>query len=106
MDLKAYYQKIRETEQAIADEYPVVVSFETPDGGKANVGTEVPRRVAARMIVEGRARLATEVEARDLRTEKAAEATRAAEQRAGAARGAVKVATEAGARVKGKQKAS
>ena len=62
MDLKAYYQKLRQAEQAIADEHVVLVSHETPDGGKAGVKTEVSRAIAAVMIVEGRARLATKDE--------------------------------------------
>ena len=36
----------------------VVISLETPDGGKAGVPTEVSRRNAARLIVEGWAELA------------------------------------------------
>ena len=33
MDLKVYYQKIRELEQGFQTAYPVIVSLETPDGG-------------------------------------------------------------------------
>jgi hypothetical protein len=58
-----YYQKLRNIEQDIADEDVVVVSHETPDGGKAGQKTEVSRAVAAMMIVEGRAHLATKEEA-------------------------------------------
>jgi hypothetical protein len=39
-----------------------VISLETADGGKAGVPTEVPRHVAARMIVEAQAVLASEEE--------------------------------------------
>ena len=56
MDLKLYYQKIRDLERDLKADYAVVVSLETPDGGKAGVRTEVPARTAAKMIVEGRAR--------------------------------------------------
>jgi hypothetical protein len=63
MDLKAYYQRIRETEGAIPDDDVVVVSYETPDGGVAGKSREVPKRVAARLLVEGRCRLATSEEA-------------------------------------------
>jgi len=59
MDLRHYYRKIREMESNITDEYPLVVSFETGDGGKSGICTEVPRRLAAQKIVEGSARLAT-----------------------------------------------
>lgn len=53
MDLKMYYEKVRETKAKIASEYVVVASLETPDGGKAGVLTEVPRALAARMFVDG-----------------------------------------------------
>ena len=62
MDLRAYYQKLRKIEQEIADEHVVVVSNETSDGGRPNQKTEVARSIAAKMIVEGRARLATKDE--------------------------------------------
>ena len=62
MDLQIYYQKIREVEAKIADEFPIVVSNETADGGKDGRKTEVPRRLGAKMIVDGLARLATKEE--------------------------------------------
>ena len=34
MDLRLYYQKIRDMKATIPDEFPVVVSHETDDGGK------------------------------------------------------------------------
>jgi len=52
MDLRMYYQKIRDTEAKIADPFPVVESCETPDGGPAGRLTEVTPALAARMIVE------------------------------------------------------
>jgi hypothetical protein len=57
MDLRIYYQKIRDVEATITEEFPVVVSKETPDGGKKGVRTQVPRKIAAKMIVEGLAEL-------------------------------------------------
>jgi hypothetical protein len=78
MDLRIYFQKIREIEEGISEADVVVVSVETDDGGKAGVHTEVPRRVAARMIVEKRAKLATAKEAKEYR-EQQAEAKRAAD---------------------------
>ncbi len=63
MNLNNYYDKIRETEQQIAGDSAVLVSLETPDGGRPGVLTEAPRRTAARLIVEGAARLATADEA-------------------------------------------
>jgi hypothetical protein len=59
MDLRGYYQKIKEIESKIADLFTVIVSLETADGGKPGMHTEVSRALAARMIVEGIARLAT-----------------------------------------------
>lgn len=85
MDLKRYYQKIREVESGIGEPFAVVVSLETPDGGKAGTMTEVAPRVAAKMVVDGVARLASPEEARRLR-ETQAEAQRAAEQAAAASR--------------------
>jgi Ni,Fe-hydrogenase III large subunit len=58
MDLRVYYQKIRDIEAKIAEEFPVVVSKETADGGKTGTKTEVSRNIAARLIVEGLADLA------------------------------------------------
>jgi|RhiMetdeSRZDD1v2_1073273.scaffolds.fasta_scaffold2284562_2 hypothetical protein len=62
MDLRHYYEKIREVEAGIAEEFTVVVSRGTADGGKEGARSEVGRRLAARMIVEGSARLATAAE--------------------------------------------
>jgi len=79
MDLRAYYQKLRKAEQEIADEDVVVVSNETPDGGKAGVKTEVTRAIAAMTIVEGRARLASKEEASQ-HSKAVADARKVAEQ--------------------------
>lgn len=85
MDLKRYYQKIRQVESTIADAFAVVVSLETPDGGKGGTLTEVLPRVAAKMVVDGVAKLASSEEAQRLRAAQA-EAQRAAEQAAAANR--------------------
>ncbi len=85
MDLKRYYQKIRDVESTILEPFAVVVSLETPDGGKAGAVTEVPPRVAARMIVDGSARLASVEEVQRLRQAQA-EALQAAEQAEAAGR--------------------
>ena len=85
MDLKRYYQKIRETQAKIAQPFPIVVSQETQDGGKPGVMTEVPSAVAAKMLVEGTVRLATAKEEDAFRAERA-EAKRAADAAADAAR--------------------
>lgn len=49
MDLSVYYQKVREVEQSIADDFPIVVSQESQDGGKAGIRTEVSRRLGAKL---------------------------------------------------------
>ena len=59
MDLTAFFRKIRQLEKEIAGDYAVVVSNETPDGGISGRTANVPRTLAARMVVEGKARLAT-----------------------------------------------
>ena len=88
-----YYQKIRDVVDSIADEHVIVVSRETPDGGKAGVGSEVKREAAARLVVDGKARLATAEEADKFRAE--LRETRArAEQAAAANRMQVTVITE------------
>jgi hypothetical protein len=85
MDLQVYYQKIREMEKTIVDEFPLLVSMETADGGKGGTKTEVPRRLAAKLLVEGLARLASKEELKAYR-ELLAEAKRVAERAAAAAR--------------------
>ena len=65
--------------------YIVVVSQETSDGGIRGLLTEVPKHLAARMIADGRACLASEEEGRDFH-EKKVEAKRLADQEAIASR--------------------
>ena len=72
-------------EEGLKDPSVVLVSLETPDGGRAGVRTEVPRRIAATMIVENSARLATGEETREFQEQKA-EAKRQADQLAAASR--------------------
>lgn len=67
MDLRAYYKKVREAEATLTEEHMIMVSFATSEGGKPGVRTEASRAIAARLIAEGCARVATEEEARDFR---------------------------------------
>jgi hypothetical protein len=67
MDLKTYYAKIRETAAKMDDEFPVIVSQEAGDGGKPGVFTETSRQLAAKALVEGKARIATGKEAAEFR---------------------------------------
>ena len=85
MDLQVYYKKIRDAEDSLKDPSVVVVSLETPDGGRPGVRTEVTRRIAATMIVEGGARLATPEEAHEFQEQKA-ESKRQADQLAATSR--------------------
>jgi hypothetical protein len=84
MDLRAYYRKIRGVEASIEVEFPVIRSLATDDGGNAGQLTEVSRAIAARMITDGIAELATAEEAREFRT-RAEEARAQEEQRRRAA---------------------
>lgn len=93
MDLKVYYRKLRETESSLEAVDVVVVSLPTPDGGKEGVASEVPRGVAAKLIVNGQARLATKEEAERFYQD-AARARKAAEQAAMAERIQVTVVTD------------
>ncbi|MGP8245969.1 MAG: hypothetical protein ACLQVN_15790 [Bryobacteraceae bacterium] len=79
MDLRIYYQKIRDAQGKLSDPYPVIVSRETPDGGKEGMLTEVPAGIAAKMVVDGAARLATAEETQTYRQAQA-EAKRLADQ--------------------------
>jgi hypothetical protein len=60
MDLKAYFKKIKDTESSIDEPYLLIVSLETPDGGKPGTVVEVSRQEAAKALVEGRAVRANE----------------------------------------------
>jgi hypothetical protein len=95
MDLRAYYQKLRQIESSISEPFVVIVSQATPDGGTAGVGIEVSRAVAAKMVLERCARLATEQESTSFRA-KVAEAKRLADQAAAVSRLQVTVVSEAG----------
>ena len=68
MDLRVFYTKIREATELIPGEFAVLVSRETPDGGKPGVMSEASKAIAARMLVEGRARLATPGEVETFRS--------------------------------------
>ena len=81
MNMRTYYQKIRDIEQALLEPFVVLESNETADGGKEGLLTEVPKRLAAKMIADGRARLATEQSIHEFH-EKKAEAKRTADQEA------------------------
>ncbi len=62
MDLRSYYLAIRQIAAGIERADVVVVSRETADGGRAGIKSTVPRELAAKLIVEGRAVLDDAVE--------------------------------------------
>lgn len=70
MDLKAYYRRIRELETSFEDEFLMIKSLATEAGGVAGRVTEVSRLTAARMIVDGRAEVASEPEAEAFRAQR------------------------------------
>lgn len=67
MDLRLFFQKLRKIEQEITAPHVVMVSHETPDGGRPGQLAEVPRGVAARLILEGHAHLASDEESAEFR---------------------------------------
>jgi hypothetical protein len=79
MNVKVYYQRIRELERTLADPFVVIVSHDTPDGGRGGLLTEVPKHLAARMIADERAHLASEDATLQFRG-KSADAKRTAEE--------------------------
>jgi hypothetical protein len=82
MDLRVYYQKIRKIEAGLSEPHVVIVSRDTPDGGKAGVKNDVPRALAARLIAEEKADLASPEQTAQFRAEAEArwkESKRAAE---------------------------
>jgi hypothetical protein len=62
-----YYRKIRELAANLAEDFVVVVSRATPDGGKEGHVSEVLRDVACKLVVEEKARLASAEEAQAFR---------------------------------------
>ena len=59
MDVKAYYRRLRQMAAELEEGDHVVVSEATADGGIAGVISEVTREIACKLLVEGRARLAS-----------------------------------------------
>jgi hypothetical protein len=57
--LQEYYREIREVEAQLDGEEVQLVSLKTSDGGRPGRLITAPREIAARLIVEQRARVAT-----------------------------------------------
>jgi hypothetical protein len=94
MDLRVFFQKLRKIEQEITAPDVVMVSHETPDGGRPGQLAEVSRSVAARLILEGHAHLATPEEAAEFQAA-AQKAREEAEQRLMATKVHVNVISDA-----------
>ncbi|MGJ5817882.1 hypothetical protein [Paludibaculum fermentans] len=62
MDLKGYFRQVKDLEKKIQDRDFYIMSLATQDGGRAGVLTQVARRVGCQLIVEGKARQATDEE--------------------------------------------
>src|SRR5437764_10984463 len=60
---------MRTIEATIPGDHAVVVSSETSDGGVPGQFSEVSRELAAKLVVQGKARLADEDEAEQFRSE-------------------------------------
>jgi hypothetical protein len=54
MNLREYYQRIRQVEEGLKEPFVTVVSTKTRDGGRRGVKTVVPRTVAAKLLVDGK----------------------------------------------------
>ncbi len=81
MDLRLYFQQLGEVEQNIETPEVVIASLQTADGGRAGVLSTVSRTVAAKLIVEGRARRATDSEVKEYRSRIDRAVARAEEER-------------------------
>lgn len=79
MDLRQYFRKLRQVEAGLTETFPLVVSLETPDGGKPGLVSEISREQAAKMLIEGRAVLASEEE-KEVYRQQQAQAKQAAEK--------------------------
>ncbi len=67
MNLQKYFEDLKQKESEIEGRDIYVSSLETPDGGKVGIITQVPKRLGCQLIVEGKARLASETEVEEHR---------------------------------------
>jgi hypothetical protein len=67
MDMRVFYQKVKKAEEQISEPFVIIASLETAEGGQPGTLTEVSKKVAARWMVEGRARIASAEETREFR---------------------------------------
>jgi len=64
MNIEAYYREIRELERELGSECVWVTSLDTSNGGVSGRVSEADRRTAAKLLVDGAARLSTDEEIR------------------------------------------
>ena len=67
---KDYYREITAQEAAIEKPFVLVISLQTPNGGRAGIESELNRVTAAKMIVDKQVRLATPEEVKRLRDDR------------------------------------
>ena len=96
MDIRLYFEKVKELEATLPASV-LISSLATPDGGVPGTISELSRGYAARMIIDGKARLATEQEAVQYR-DRIDRARAEAEQAATAGRVQIAVLSEQEAR--------
>lgn len=63
MEVRSYFQRIRSVEESLPGAHVVVASLATADGGREGRLLELTRSLAAKMIVDKKARIATDEEA-------------------------------------------
>ena len=63
MDLRDFFRRVRSVSQTMSDPFVVIASKATSDGGKAGVLSYVRREMAARLIVEDKAEMASDEQA-------------------------------------------
>ena len=69
MNLRTFFQRVRELKRDLGPGPVVIVSQDTSDGGVEGATVEASTEVAARLIAEGKARVASEEEARKYRAD-------------------------------------
>lgn len=62
MNLRKYYESVKEARKKLPEPFAYVTSTSTPNGGVEGVVTEVETEIAARMIVDGVATPSSEEE--------------------------------------------
>src|SRR3954463_14200144 len=80
MELPLYYDKMRAEVKRLGEEFPIIVSLESGSGRKPGQLTEVKKENAARLLVQGLAKLATPEEAAAFRQAQAEMVSKAAEE--------------------------